>query len=103
MGAGGSAEIDLRFDLPIEQTKTLGIRPLQGTFGIHDAHILSTGDPYRSGLLYRIAKLGHGRMPYAGSELVDEKAVRLIHDWIRQLPVRTDEWAIIERLRSLDE
>ncbi len=102
-GAGGTAEIDLRFDTPIGQTKTLGLRPLQGTFGIHDAHILSPGDPFRSVLYYRAAKLGRGRMPLVGSEVVDEPGLRLLHDWIRQLPIRVDETAIVDRLRDCDE
>jgi putative heme-binding domain-containing protein len=102
-GAGGTAEIDLRFDTTIGETKTLGIRPLQGTFGILDAHILSPGDPFRSVLYYRTAKLGRGRMPLVGSAVVDEAGLRLLHDWIRQLPVRVDEVAIIDRLRACDE
>jgi putative heme-binding domain-containing protein len=34
---------------------------------------------------------------------VDEQGLRLVHDWIRRLPVRKDERALIETLRSLDE
>ena len=40
-GAGGTANIDLRFDQPIEQSQTLGMRPMQGTFGIANAEILA--------------------------------------------------------------
>src|SRR5207237_419196 len=32
-----------------------------------------------------MAKLGRGRMPQLGSEIVDDNGLRLIHDWIRQL------------------
>jgi putative heme-binding domain-containing protein len=102
-GAGGTADLELRHGTPLEQTKTLEVRPVQGTFGIAGAHILSPGDPYRSVLYYRMAKLGRGRMPHLGSEVVDERGLRLIHDWIRQLPVRKDERARIARLRALDE
>lgn len=102
-GGGGSAEIDLRFEVPIQQTKSLGVRPTQGTFGIHDAHVLAPGDPYRSVLFYRISKLGSGRMPHIGSEVIDQRGVDLIHDWIRQLPVRTSDLAGLDRLREMDE
>jgi putative heme-binding domain-containing protein len=102
-GGGGSAYIELQAELAIEATKALDVRPTQGTFGIADAKILAPGDPYRSTLFYRISKTGSGRMPHIGSEVVDERGVQLIHDWIRQLPVRTPEVALIERLRSLDE
>jgi putative heme-binding domain-containing protein len=102
-GAGGTADIELRYDVPLPQTKTLGVRPVQGTFDIEGANILAPGDPYRSVLYYRMAKLGQGRMPHIGSEIVDEKGVRLIHDWIRQLPIRPDQNALVEKLRTLDE
>jgi putative heme-binding domain-containing protein len=50
-----------------------------------------------------MAKLGRGRMPHIGSDLVDERGLHLIHDWIRQLPPRKDERVLLEKLRSLDE
>jgi putative heme-binding domain-containing protein len=102
-GAGGTADIDLRHEVALDRTKTLEVRPVQGTFEIPAAHILSPGDPYRSVLYYRMAKLGPGRMPHLGSEIVDERGLRLIHDWIRQLPPNKDDWLLIEKLRALDE
>jgi uncharacterized repeat protein (TIGR03806 family) len=103
MGAGGTADIELRYEFPLDQTKALEVRPVQGNFGIRDAQILAPGDPYRSVLYYRMSKLGGGRMPHIGSEIVDDRGVRLIHDWIRQLPVRKDERQLLEKLRALDE
>jgi putative heme-binding domain-containing protein len=102
-GAGGSVDLDLKYDTPLERMKILEIRPVQGTFEMPGAHILSPGDPYRSALYYRMAKLGRGRMPHMGSEVVDEAGLRLIHDWIRQLPVRKDERLLVDHLRALDE
>ncbi len=102
-GAGGSVDMELRFGPPLEHTKALEVRPAQGTFGIPGAQVLFPGDPYRSVLYYRMAKLGGGRMPHIGSEVVDEPGLRLIHDWIRQLPPRKDERLLVERLRVLDE
>jgi putative heme-binding domain-containing protein len=101
-GAGGTADLELRHGIPLEQTKTLKIRPVQGTFEIPGAHILAPGDPYHSVLYYRMAKLGRGRMPHIGSEIVDEIGLALVHDWIRQLPIRKD-LALIDRLITLDE
>src|SRR5207302_7423465 len=103
IAAGGATEIDLRCDLPLEQTKALEVRPLQGTFNIPGAQVLSPGDPYRSVLYYRMAKLGGGRMPHIGSEIVDEQGLRLIHDWIRRLPLRTEDRMLVEKLRDMDE
>ncbi|HMF14023.1 MAG TPA: PQQ-dependent sugar dehydrogenase, partial [Gemmataceae bacterium] len=102
-GAGGTADLQLGYDVPLDEMKTVEVRPVQGTFEIHGAHILSPGDPYRSVLYYRMAKLGRGRMPHLGSEIVDERGLHLIHDWIRQLPPRKDERVLLEKLRNLDE
>jgi putative heme-binding domain-containing protein len=102
-GAGGSVDLELKYDTPLERMKVLEVRPVQGTFEMPNAQILAPGDPYRSVLYYRMAKLGRGRMPHVGSEVVDERGTHLIHDWIRHLPIRKDERQLVERLRDLDE
>lgn len=102
-GGGGSAYAHLSYNLTLAQMKAIGVRPTQGTFGIHDAKILAPGDPFRSLIYYRMAKIGAGRMPHIGSHVVDEQAVDLMHDWIRQLPVRLDEAALIDQLIALEE
>jgi putative heme-binding domain-containing protein len=83
---GGNAEFQLLATLDLAETGTLGVRPGQGAFNIANARVLAPHDPYRSILFYRMAKLGPGRMPRLGSNVVDEAGVKLIHDWIRQLP-----------------
>jgi len=95
--------IDLRRGQPLDQTNALEVRPVQGTFDIPGAEILAPGDPYRSVLYYRMAKLGRGRMPHIGSEVVDERGLRLMHDWVRQLPIRKDERLLVERLKLVVE
>jgi uncharacterized repeat protein (TIGR03806 family) len=85
--AGGTANIALGFEVPLDQTKTVDVRPIQGTFQIAGARIIAPGDASRSVLYYRIAKMGGGRMPRVGSSQVDVRAVRMIHDWIAGMPV----------------
>jgi putative heme-binding domain-containing protein len=102
-GAGGTADIELRYRIPLDQMKLLEVRPVQGTFDIAGANLLAPGDPSRSVLYYRMAKLGRGRMPHIGSEIADDRGLRLIHDWIRQLPLHKDDRLLIEKLRALDE
>jgi putative heme-binding domain-containing protein len=112
-GAGGTADIELRYEEPLEKMKLVGVRPVQGTFEIHGAHLLSPGDPYRSVLFYRMAKLGRGRMPHIGSDIVDERGLRLLEDWISKLPVpdktkippsphRKDELALLDKVCTTD-
>jgi uncharacterized repeat protein (TIGR03806 family) len=83
---GGNAEFQLLASLDLADTKTLGTHPGQGSFFIPQASVIEPGDPYRSILYYRTAKLGPGRMPRTGSNEVDERGIRLLHDWIAQLP-----------------
>ncbi len=83
---GGNAEFQLLATLDLKATGTLNTRPGQGTFELRDPRILVPGDPERSLVLYRMKKTGLGRMPHVGSNVVDEKAVKLIEAWIEQLP-----------------
>jgi uncharacterized repeat protein (TIGR03806 family) len=85
--AGGAATIVLSGDVSLEEARLLDARPSQGTFGITDARIVAPADPFGSVLLYRVSKLGGGRMPRLGSHAVDDRGVKLLHDWIAQLPV----------------
>ncbi|MFM8252919.1 MAG: PQQ-dependent sugar dehydrogenase [Planctomycetota bacterium] len=103
LGGGGTAYIELQHELPLEATKTLDVRPTQGTFDLTDARILAAGDPFRSTLFYRVAKTGSGRMPHIGSEIVDDEAVKLLETWIEQLPRHQQHWANVRRLQQLDE
>jgi putative heme-binding domain-containing protein len=62
------------------------VRPTLGMFDLTDPYLVSGGDPSRSALLFRISKLGQGRMPQVGSETVDDAAVRLVRLWIASRP-----------------
>lgn len=103
LGGGGSAYLELREELRLDEMKVVDVRPTQGTFGIAEARIVAAGDPFRSTLFFRISKTGSGRMPHIGSELVDTRGVQLISDWIQQLPRNSDTTVLLTRLNELDE
>ncbi len=84
--AGGAVLSKMHYDVPLDETNMLSIRPTQGTFGIHSAQVIAPSDPFRSVLLYRMSKLGGGRMPHIGSTEVDIAGIALIDDWIRHIP-----------------
>ncbi|MEZ6116964.1 MAG: PQQ-dependent sugar dehydrogenase [Pirellulaceae bacterium] len=84
--AGGNATIDLDIGSNPERMKLFGERPMHGDFGLRDAALVVSGHPERSVLYYRLAKLGPGRMPYAGSSSSDVDGIKLIYDWIQSLP-----------------
>ena len=113
-GGGGTAAMDIQFHLSIKQTNLLNARPTQGTFGIHAAQVFAPGDPYRSVMLYRMSKLGRGRMPHFGSNIVDVRGTKLIHDWIDRFDdndtepttdlaaalIRAKETTLVDRLQK---
>lgn len=84
-GGGGTAVFELIHGPDLKQLLLVGTPPSQGDFGMHRAENVAAGDPFRSVLYYRMAKLGRGRMPYAGSNLIDQQGLDLVHDWIRSL------------------
>jgi len=83
---GGNAEFRLSATLELADMGIVGVKPAHGGFYIPGAEILAAGDPFRSVLFYRTMKLGPGRMPRLGSSVVDEAGVRLLHEWISQMP-----------------
>jgi putative heme-binding domain-containing protein len=101
--AGGSALIDLSYDVKLEETKLLNAKPAQGAFGISGAKLVTARDPFGSVLHYRMAKIGSGRMPRAGSEEVDERAVEMIYDWIQQLPSDPSATSSISASSSMNQ
>ena len=99
-GAGGTAQIELRYDLTPEKMQVLGKKPMQGNFDIADANLVTAGDPCKSALFYRISKMGRGRMPHIGSEVVDDAGVDLIGSWIRQLGAAPAKSPLLTKLEG---
>ena len=82
---GGNAEFQLLATLSLADMG-VQVRPGQGAFQISHARVLAAGEPYRSVMYYRMARVGPGRMPRLGSNVTDDTGVQLIHEWISQLP-----------------
>jgi uncharacterized repeat protein (TIGR03806 family) len=83
---GGNADFQLLQTLPLKDMGVVNVRPAHGNFGIQDARIIAPGEPERSILLYRMNKLGLGRMPHIASSVIDEVGVKVVRDWIKQMP-----------------
>lgn len=102
---GGNTEFQLLASLPLEQTGIVNTPPAHGGFFLPQAAVVAPGDPLRSVMFYRMAKLGSGRMPRLGSDVVDAGGVQLIHDWIAAMPsngaasrIVAEEGAALDRL-----
>lgn len=85
-GGGGAAKIILLHDVPSAEMKLDGVRPTLGSFDLTDSYLVCGRDPSRSALIFRVSKLGQGRMPHVGSDTVDEAGVALLRKWVASLP-----------------
>jgi uncharacterized repeat protein (TIGR03806 family) len=83
---GGNAEFQLLATLPLAELGIVNTRPGHGQFDLADPKDLVPGNPDRSMILYRMTKLGLGRMPHVASNVVDERSAKMLRDWISQLP-----------------
>lgn len=100
--AGGSVPSVMNFDLPLEKTRMLGARPVLGDLGLDAGKIIAPGDPFGSVLLFRASATGRSRMPYLSSELVDDKGISLLREWIASLGAAR-ETPVIEHPRNTRE
>ncbi|HUF60930.1 MAG TPA: PQQ-dependent sugar dehydrogenase [Verrucomicrobiales bacterium] len=99
---GGMTPLDLPWQVGLEHTAAYDTIPTQGHFGIGDARIVAPGAPERSVLYYRMAKLGHSRMPRIGSREVDWAGLDLVRRWILDLGKREEEPPEIPLTRASD-
>lgn len=83
---GGNAKIDVSFSTPAQKTNLFDAAPQHHTFGISEARIVAPGSPEQSVLYRRMQMRAAGQMPPLATSRVDEQALRLLHDWIEQLP-----------------
>jgi hypothetical protein len=83
---GGNSKITLAINRPLDKTGIIDVTPSHDSFGITDAKLIKPSDPLASLLLQRMNRRGRGQMPPLGTALVDDSAVRMITQWINQLP-----------------
>lgn len=101
---GGNAKMELEFVTARDAMNLISARPQHDTFGINNAMLIAPGDPDRSILEKRVAGRGRGQMPPLVSNVVDHRAVGLIHDWIQGMkPLRpfVHDWKMDDLLPSL--
>jgi glucose/arabinose dehydrogenase len=84
---GGNSRMKLGLDTPVSEMKLIDEVPEHDRFDIANPFVVAPGSPERSVLYQRVSRRGTGQMPPLASTRVDSKAVRMIADWIRGLPV----------------
>jgi uncharacterized repeat protein (TIGR03806 family) len=83
---GGNAQFDAEFTTALDKTTLINVKPQHHTFNIPDARLIAPGHPERSVLLYRVSHRKEGHMPPLATSMVDEPAVAMLREWIRQMP-----------------
>jgi uncharacterized repeat protein (TIGR03806 family) len=81
-GGGAAANIDLRFDTPLDRTGIVNTAPQAGDLGVAGAKIVTPGHPETSVLYLRMSRRGQGQMPPIASSKVDHDGSKVIEDWI---------------------
>jgi len=97
--AGGSVPSFMHFDLPLDKMRLVDARPVLGDLGLKHGKVVASGEPFSSVVLFRNSATGRSRMPYIGSELVDETGIALLRDWIESLGGKAPRHAL-EKLRQ---
>ena len=83
---GGNSPMELGFRTPLEKAGIMNVTPTHETLGIAGAKLVKPGSPEQSVLLRRMMRRGEYQMPPTSTNRVDEAGVKLLHEWIRQLP-----------------
>ena len=82
---GGNSQMQLEFATPLDKMKLVDMVPLHDKFSLPSARLVAPGYPERSVLLHRVATRGRGQMPQLATSIVDEPAVAMLTEWIKQL------------------
>jgi glucose/arabinose dehydrogenase len=82
---GGNSLIELSYATELAKMNVVGQKPKHDSFGQADALLVAPGDPPRSVLFERVNRRGPGQMPPLATNLVDEQAVILLREWIKEV------------------
>lgn len=83
---GGNSAVDFEIVAEPEKALLIDAAPVHTNFGIENARIVAPGSPERSLVVERMGRRGRGQMPPLASAVVDQRAVDLIREWIKELP-----------------
>jgi putative heme-binding domain-containing protein len=98
--------MELGFTTKPERMNIFNARPQHDTFGIDNAMLIFPGDAERSILYQRVSRRGRGQMPPLVTTVVDERAVALFRDWIREMKPEQQfvrDWKMEDLLPVLEQ
>lgn len=103
---GGNSRMELSLKTPLEEMGIVGHFPQHDSFGIARPQIINPGLPEQSVMVARLNRRGRGQMPPLVSNQVDQAAVKLFAQWIRELPIERPfvrNWTVDQFSLSLEE
>ncbi|HWE04402.1 MAG TPA: PQQ-dependent sugar dehydrogenase [Tepidisphaeraceae bacterium] len=83
---GGNSLLNLEYGVVPIKCKAFDAIPQHEVFGKSAARIIAPGRPDSSVLLHRVSVRGTGQMPPLASSAVDERAVKMLREWIEKMP-----------------
>jgi uncharacterized repeat protein (TIGR03806 family) len=96
---GAGAFFDARFETPLKKQNLIN-GPVANQLGIAGANVIVPGETNKSILFYRASRAGENQMPPLGKNVVDEKAVAVIGQWIMtqraKPPVLPKGWSSLD-------
>lgn len=87
---GVGAFFDARFDTPLRQQGIIN-GPVANLLNIAGARVVAPGSTNQSILFHRLSLVGENQMPPLGRNLVDERALAVVAQWINSLPPKAIE------------
>ena len=85
---GGNAQMQLEATTTRDKMKLFDEVPLHDKFGLPDARLIAPGHPERSVLLHRVKLRGRGQMPQLATSRIDQPAVEMLTEWIKQMEAK---------------
>ncbi len=84
-GGGGQSDADMRLTASGADANLCGEAPEQGSLGVDGAQVIFPGDPAKSLVSLRMKRLGAGRMPPVGTNVVDVLGTDVVDRYITGL------------------
>ncbi len=88
---GGNSLMSMDFSTPLERMRMVGVKPLHVFPDKPDAELIKPGDPENSVVFLRMSRRGTGQMPPLSTNVVDQKSVEMLREWITSLKDRKIE------------
>ena len=82
---GGNSLINMDFKAKGHELRMIGVKPIHVFPEKVDARLIDPGHPENSVVYLRVNRRGNGQMPPLGSNVVDQKSVELLKEWIEKL------------------